>query len=93
MKAIRTSKLIEQQKIAHSITISPLTTPLGKFQYYEIQYSLKTKKKKTIFVKKIIEDVEIPTIDNRTVKHLGYEVYKYYLAKEFYINLYQLKEK
>jgi len=92
MRTIRTSKLIEQQKIANSITVSPLTNPLGRFEYYEIEYFLKTRRKKTVFVKKIIEDVEIPQIDNRAVAHFGYGIYKYYLDKGFYINFYQLKE-
>ena len=90
MKNIKTSKLIAQQNIAHSITVSP-----NKNGGYKIRYSLKEKNKKgirrakTLNVECVLEDIKIPEISNDTVKHLGYDVYKCYETPEFYINFYQ----
>ena len=90
MKTIKTSTLIGQKEIAHSITVSPDSGG------YKIRYCLKEKNKKgfgrikTIKVDNIIEDAEIPKISNWTVEHLGYKTYKYYQIEDFYINFYQL---
>ncbi len=89
METIKTSKLIEQGKIARSITVSPLD------KGYEIKYFLREKKAngfcriKTVYVDIIIEDAEIPEISNGSVKHLGYNTYKHLVKDGFYINLYK----
>lgn len=90
MKTIKTSKLISQENIAKSITVSPLQNG------YEISYTLKEKnksgyyKRKTVKVNNIIEDVELPVISNWTVAYLGYNTYKFFKTKSgFYINLYK----
>lgn len=95
MKTIKTSKLIEQENIAHSITISPV---VGRG--FVIEYFLKSLTKsgkqrrlpKKVYVDKIIEDVEIPQISNRSVSHLHYNIYQYYknATTNFYINFYKL---
>lgn len=90
MKKIKTSKLIQQQKIANSITVSPLSS--GGFNVF---YHLKEKKEKgtarirNIYVDAVVEDTEIPQISNDTVKHLGYNTYKHYIDGTFYINYYK----
>ncbi len=90
MKTIKTSKLIEQEKIAYSITVSPMDK-----MRYKITYFLREKKKNgvgrkiNIKVESIIEDVKIPEISNWTVKHLGYNTYKYFKKDGFYINFYK----
>lgn len=90
MKKIKTSKLIEQESIASSITVAP--TEKG----YEVSYSLNeqrkdgTYKRKNIMVDEVIEDVELPEISNSNVKHLGYNIYKHLVKPSgFYINLYR----
>jgi hypothetical protein len=90
MKTIKTSKLIEQENIASSITVSPCSN------FYVAEYFLKSKTpkgkgmvKKFIF-DKIIEDVDIPDVGNHTVKHLGYKTYQHFKSKSgFYINFYK----
>ena len=90
MKTLKTSKLIKQQDIATSITVTPI-----KGAGYHVQYFLKELNKKgypklkRILVEKIIEDVAIPEISNHTVAHLGFKVYKFYQIDGFYINFYQ----
>ena len=85
---MKTSKLIEQQKIATSITVSPIESG------YEVKYFLRSKKKdgsyqtKTIKVKRIIEDVLIPEISNYTVNHLYNKYQHLVLPNGFYINYY-----
>lgn len=92
MKTIKTSKLIQQQNIASSITIIPLEKECG----YNVRYFLKQRnskgcfKVKNIKVDKIIEDVEIPQISNANVLHLGFHIHKYLQNPSgFYINLYK----
>ena len=88
MKTIKTSQLIEAEKIAHSITVAPVGN------IFEVTYYLREKKKngycrmKTVKIDSIIEDTEIPQISNDTVKHLGYKIYKHLVKPDFYINLY-----
>lgn len=88
MKTIKTSKLIEQEKIATSITITPISTG------FKIRYFLKEKtqlgipKIRTIKVEIIEEDIEIPNVSNDTVKNL-YKTYQYYKKGDFYINFYK----
>lgn len=90
MKTIKTSKLIAMESIATSITVAPLETG-----GYEMTIFLKEKRKdgccriKHVKVERIIEDTEIPQTSNWTVKHLGYNTYKYFKQPSgFYINLY-----
>ena len=91
MKNIKTSKIIAQEKIASSITISPVTGG------YLIRYHLReTTKKgkckiKNIVVENVIEDVVLPSISVNNVKHLGYISYQYLAPNEnnFYINFYK----
>jgi hypothetical protein len=93
MKSIKTSKLIAQQNIADSITISPIMGGHGYVIYYHLKEKTKggKAKQKNIVVDKIEEDIIIPTISNWTVAHLGYKQYQYFAPNEngFYINFYK----
>jgi len=90
MKTIKTSKLIQQEAIALSITVSPIIT--GGF---EVKYFLKEKTKlgatktKTIKIDEVIEDVEFPILYHI---NYNYNIYKHYKSKtsNFYINLYRM---
>ena len=91
-KQIKTSELLSFENKANSITVSPIRN--NNTFMVEIFLNEKTKKgnckKKTILTEKIKEDVYIPTINNSTVAHLGYNTYKFIkLANGFYINFYK----
>lgn len=91
MKQIKTSKLIEQENIARSITVT------ATINGYVIEYFLKEQtpkgkfKKKTIFVDKLIEDIKFESgsdtvTDFHTKQGFAFTNFK---NGDFYINLYK----
>jgi hypothetical protein len=93
--SIKLSKLIEQEKIASSITVTPEETPEGN--KYNVLYYLKEKdvkgnyKLRTVIVDEVIEDVEFKDVTNKFHIPSPFVTYKTFTNKEsgFYINLYR----
>ena len=83
------SKILKDKHLLHSVTITPDENGYKIEFYFWEKTSKGLGKRKTIKVKNIEEDINIPYTSVETVKHLGFKSYQYLKEDNFYLNFYK----